>query len=151
MYERILVPVDGSPASRQGLEEAIRLAKLTGARIRVVHLVDTLSFALAQSYAGPASEVLDAMRRGGQMVVGEAARVVEDAGVAVEQQLYEQFTGRLSELVADEAVKWNADVLVLGTHGRRGIGRALLGSDAEQIVRSAPVPVLVVRARAQKP
>jgi nucleotide-binding universal stress UspA family protein len=147
MYERILVPVDGSPASAQGLREAIRLAQLTRARIRLVHLVDTLSFALAQAYTGPSGDLLDTMRRGGEMVLGNARAAVEQAGVPVETSLHEQYTGRLSDLVSDEASKWNADVIVLGTHGRRGLDRALLGSDAEQILRSAPVPVLLVRAR----
>jgi nucleotide-binding universal stress UspA family protein len=150
MYEHILVPVDGSPASAQGLREAIRLAQLTGGRIRLVHLVDTLSFALAQAHTGPSVDMPDTLRRGGQMVLNKAEEAVQAAGVPVESSLYERYTGRLSELVAEEASTWNADLVVLGTHGRRGLGRVLMGSGAEQIARTAPVPVLLVRARPQE-
>ena len=52
----------------------------------------------------------------------------------------------MGETVANAARLWNADLIVVGTHGRRGVGRMLLGSGAEQIVRLAPVPVLVVRS-----
>ena len=71
-------------------------------------------------------------------------------GVAVDAVLLESFAARVSDLVVEQALGWKADLIVIGTHGRRGVRRMLLGSDAEQILRQAPVPVLLVRA-AQAP
>ena len=148
MYARILVPVDGSPTSDQGLAEAMRLAGLCKGRIRLLHVVDLLSFALLPE-AGVAmtQEFFDQLRAGGEAVLVRARASVEAAGLPVETRLVEGAMQRVSDVVIDEARQWNAEVTALGMHGRRGVGRALLGSDAEQIVRNAPVPVLLVRGR----
>jgi nucleotide-binding universal stress UspA family protein len=144
MYERILVPVDGSPTSNRGLDEAVRLAKLTGAQLRLLHVIDVLSlWYAAEGYSGASADVLTLLRKGGEEIVLGARALVHD--VPVDTVLLENSQGRVAELVADEAKRWRADLVVVGTHGRRGIGRALLGSDAEQIARTAPVPVLLVR------
>lgn len=149
MYERILVPVDGSPTSNKGLEEAIKLAKLTGARLRLVHAVDELSFAMnADAFGAYAGELIELVRKGGETTLQAAKTQVEAAGIAVDTVLRDSFGGRVFELVVDEAKQWPADLIVLGTHGRRGVGRALMGSDAEQIARLATVPVLLVRSAA---
>ncbi len=74
-----------------------------------------------------------------------AAAGFEAAGVEADNMLFDNFGERLGDAVADAAKRWNADLVVVGTHGRRGIGRVFLGSGAEQIIRLAPVPVLVVR------
>lgn len=60
--------------------------------------------------------------------------------------LVERTTARISERIVEQAKAWDAEMIVIGTHGRRGVGRMLLGSDAEQTVRIAPVPVLLVRS-----
>lgn len=72
--------------------------------------------------------------------------VVDAAGIEVDTVVYDSFSGVVHELVTQEANKWAAELSVLGTHGRRGIGRLVLGSGAESILRYAPVPVLLVRA-----
>jgi nucleotide-binding universal stress UspA family protein len=150
MYERILVPVDGSPTSNRGLQEAIRLAKLTGARLRLLHVTDVLSLALgSEGYAGPSSDLLLQVRKAGEAILEQARDTTQAEGVPVDTVAHENVSGRLSELVADEAAKWPADLVVLGTHGRRGVRRLVLGSDAEQIARTAPVPVLLVRDKTQ--
>ena len=79
----------------------------------------------------------------------EARLTVQAAGIPVEITLFDSLSGRLCERVAEQVNAWSADLIVLGTHGRRGVGRALLGSDAEQIVRSSTVPVLLVRGRSE--
>jgi nucleotide-binding universal stress UspA family protein len=73
--------------------------------------------------------------------------MAQRAGVSAETATLDTTAGRVCDLVVAQAKKWNADLIVLGTHGRRGVNRLLLGSDAEQILRLAPVPVLLVRAR----
>jgi nucleotide-binding universal stress UspA family protein len=148
MYERILVPVDGSSTSDLGLTEAIKLARLTGGRLVLLHLVDTVAAAAIPGVAAPASRLFEAMRECGEEILAKTRRAVEDAGIPAESVLLDTVSGRVSDLVVEEARKQRADLIVMGTHGRRGVGRVLLGSDAEQVVRTAPVPVLLVRARA---
>ncbi len=146
MYQRILVPVDGSPTSNAGLDEAIKLAKLTGARLRVLHVVDETPFLTSgDGFAAITGDVFTILKEAGQAVL-EAARVRVDAsGIPVDAALFDSLSARLSDRVAEQVKEWGADVIVLGTHGRRGVGRMMLGSDAEQIVRTATVPVLLVR------
>ncbi len=146
MYQRILVPVDGSPTSQQGLAEALRLARMSGGQVRLLHLVDTLSLALTLgAYGAFSGDITDDLRKEGEEVLENCRQQALDAGVAADVVMEEGTRGRLAELVQEQARSWPADVVVLGTHGRRGVGRMLLGSDAEQVVRSCPVPVLLVR------
>ena len=147
MYQRILVPVDGSPTSRRGLDEAIHLAQLTKGRLRLIHVVDELSFAVAMdAYSSYSGDWLGLLRKAGQGVLNEAKGIATKADVEVEAVLSESFHGAVHEMVTAEATKWAADLIVIGTHGRRGVRRLVLGSSAEHILRYAPVPVLLVRA-----
>ena len=150
MYQRILVPIDGSPTAERGLAEAIKLGRLTGAQLRLVHVVDELSFALSasQGMTTMTGDVLDMLREAGAEILAQGAASVRAAGLQVDTVLKDSLAGRVSDLVFREAGAWPADLIVLGTHGRRGVGRLFLGSDAETIVRSAPVPVLLLRAAA---
>ncbi len=148
MYEKILVPIDGSATSEQGLGEAIRLAKLAGARLRVLHVVDLLSFAMAtETYVGPSVEVTKLLKEGGEEILRKAKAAVESQRIPVDTVLFENFSSRVANLVVEHAAEWGANLIVLGTHGRRGVGRLMLGSDAEQIARMSPVPVLLVRSK----
>jgi nucleotide-binding universal stress UspA family protein len=147
MYQRILVPVDGSSTSQRGLAEAISLARLTQGRLRLLHVIDELSFALAMdAYSGHSGDWLGALRESGQRLLEEGKSAAEAAGIGAETVLCDTFSGAVHEMVTAEARKWPADLIVLGTHGRRGVGRLVLGSSAEHILRFAPVPVLLVRA-----
>jgi nucleotide-binding universal stress UspA family protein len=144
MYQRILVPVDGSSTSKQGLDEAVKLAKLSGASLRLVHVANELTFATGcETYTG---DVIGMLKEAGEQVLSESKTVAMAAGAEVDTVLVETFGGRLCDIVGEQAKLWRADLIVIGTHGRRGIGRILIGSDAEQIVRTALVPVLLVRA-----
>ncbi|HEX7439885.1 MAG TPA: universal stress protein, partial [Caldimonas sp.] len=91
-------------------------------------------------------EVIPLMKKMGEQVLQQGRARAEAAGVRVDTVLIETVAARVAEIVVDQARAWGADVIVIGTHGRRGVGRLLLGSDAEQILRLAPVPVLLVRA-----
>ncbi len=148
MYQKILVAVDGSPTSDRGLAEAVQIAKLTGGRLRLVNVVDDLTFAMGlDGYsAGYTGDLLQGFRDAGEQVLDTARATVEAAGVGVDTAVFENVVGRVSDLVVDEANRWGADLIVVGTHGRRGVRRFVLGSDAEQILRIAPVPVLLVRS-----
>lgn len=147
MYQRILVPVDGSTTSSTGLEEAIKLAKLTGAELRLVHVVDVLTFATGfEPYGVYASDVIPIMREAGWKILDQAMTHVRAHGVRVDGKLFDSLAHRVSDTVVEQARAWGADLIVIGTHGRRGMKRLMLGSDAEQILRMAPVPVLLVRS-----
>jgi nucleotide-binding universal stress UspA family protein len=147
-YERILVPVDGSPTSNHGLDEAIRLARQTGATLGLVHVVDLWAVA-STPYASAAlsADLAEQLKAGGQSILDAAKARVEAAGGNVQAQLLDNMSGRVCDTVIDEAQRWKADLIVIGTHGRRGVSRLALGSDAEQITRASPVPVLLVRHR----
>ena len=145
MYKRILVPFDGSATSRRCLDEAVKLSKLSGASIHLVHVLDRFVF------TGTTPEVytvdaLGVQKEAGARILEEAKARVAESGVAVTAFLSEPLPGRVCDVVSDQARESAADLIVLGTHGRRGIGRLLVGSDAEQILRLAPVPVLLVRS-----
>jgi nucleotide-binding universal stress UspA family protein len=149
MYQRILVPVDGSATSRKGLQEALALAKLTGGRIRLLHVVDDLPLLMTgDGYGSLGGDVLGVLRDAGEKIVAQAQAEVQRAGVPVETAIYDSLQGRLADRVVQEAADWKAELVVLGTHGRRGVRRLVLGSDAEQILRCATVPVLLVRGEA---
>ena len=151
MYQRILVPVDGSPTSIGGLEEAIRIAKLTHGRLRLLHVVDELSFALAMgSESAYGDDALKSMRLEAKRVLDSALATAHSGGVEADTRFRETFPSTLQDQVAAEARDWGADLIVLGTHGRRGAKRLMLGSDAERILRIAPVPVLLVRPPEEK-
>jgi len=87
------------------------------------------------------------MREEGERVLAHARAQVEAAGLAVETKLFETQSIRLAELVRNEARAWQAELVVIGTHGRRGMSRLLLGSDAEQVLRLSDTPVLLVRGQ----
>jgi nucleotide-binding universal stress UspA family protein len=146
MYQRILVPYDGSPASTRGLDEAVQLAKLSGGSLRLIHVVDELSFATGfESSAVYLSELIPLMHKAGEAILENGRARAAAAGVPVQTLLFEDFGPRLSERVVEQAELWKAELIVIGTHGRRGVARLLMGSDAEQILRLSPVPVLLVR------
>jgi nucleotide-binding universal stress UspA family protein len=152
MYERILVAVDGSDTSQRGLAEAVRLAKLTGARLLLVHAIDDVSFSAAMGAYGMdvsgavAGDWLSGLREGGRAILREAEATARASSVPAETVLGEGFAGPVWEQIGKEAEKWKAELIVLGTHGRRGVGRALLGSTAEMVTRHATAPVLLVRS-----
>jgi nucleotide-binding universal stress UspA family protein len=147
MYQRILVPVDGSTTSGKGLDEAIKLARLTGAELRLIHVVDQLTLATGfDLYGAPAGDLIQAMREAGRDILTRVGAQAKAQGIKVESKLFDNVASRVCDTVIEEAKTWGADLIVLGTHGRRGISRWLLGSDAEQIVRMATVPVLLIRA-----
>jgi len=147
MYKRILVALDGSDTSRLALESAVQLAKDLGSRLRIIHVVEEMAYAASyDSLAGYTVDVIEILRQNGAKLLQEGIALGKAAGVETDQQLYDTMGQRLAETVADAASEWQADLIVVGTHGRHGMGRVVMGSGAEQIIRLAPVPVLVVRS-----
>jgi nucleotide-binding universal stress UspA family protein len=145
-FRHILVPIDGSPISDKALDEAIRLAIFSGAKITLLHVMDDLRHVTGfESGINCVQQVVPWMRAAGESLLAKEGEKVLARGLQVECVLIAEGPGRICEYVAEHARISQADLIVLGSHGRRGVKRVLLGSDADQIIRYAPVPVLVVR------
>jgi nucleotide-binding universal stress UspA family protein len=152
MYQRMLVAVDGSETSEVALDHALQLAREQRAQVRVVHVVETLKYLTVSSAGGypfDPAPLIEALRDEAREILARAAAKARDAGVVAEVEMLEdlQAPGRVAAIVVQEAARCNADLVVLGTHGRRGFDRLLLGSVAEALIRIAQTPVLLVRAK----
>lgn len=145
MYQRILVAVDGSPTSDLALDEAAKLARDQRATVRIVHALDQVALVLDTPYV--LQEFLDAARKAGEDILERAKARMKAAGVEAETRLAgaDSFGERVAALVNAEATAWPADLIVIGTHGRRGFSSVLMGSVAMGVVRTSTVPVLLVR------
>jgi nucleotide-binding universal stress UspA family protein len=145
MYSKMLVPVDGSEPSKLALVEATQLAHTLHSSIRLLHVVDVWSLLTPESTAASYDTLFDSLRREGAQLLLDAAATISRAGVTVDTILVEAPDAQVGECVVRIAREYRADLIVCGTHGRRGVRRLLMGSDAEYVVRHSPVPVLLVR------
>ena len=145
MYQRILVPVDGSAAAERGVQEAIKLARAQHSRLLFLHVLD--DYPMLQQVTSQASldEMLNGLRHAGLNVLASARRTAEQAAVHCETLLREVTGKRVADIIIDQVGQHHCDLIVIGTHGRRGLARLTMGSDAEQVLRISPVPVLLVR------
>jgi nucleotide-binding universal stress UspA family protein len=150
MYQRILVPVDGSPTAERGLREAINLAEGQNTRLLFLHIVDDYTMLIEMSSAAGYEEMIRGLRQYGLDVLGKAKRAAEAAGAHCETLLREVTGKRVADVIVDQARQHACDLIVMGTHGRRGFSRLTLGSAAEGVMRSSPVPVLLVRLEEPK-
>jgi nucleotide-binding universal stress UspA family protein len=153
-YKRILVPVDGSRTSQLGLKEAIRLAKGGGAKagqkasLMLVHVVDEHVIVMSSMEAGAyLGDLRPSLMKSGRRILRKAEEAVRKAKLGCRTVLLETMVAPAADLIVRQAKKWRADLIVLGTHGRRGVRRLVMGSDAEQVVRTSPVPVMLVRSK----
>lgn len=143
MYHRILVPFDGSPTSERGLTEAIRIAAGSPCQLVLLYVIDDFpklrEFAaydtLAETRAERAHEP--------DPLLAAAVRRAAEAGVRADPKVVFAVV-ELPETVVEAAASEHCDLIVIGTHGRRGVPRAVLGSVAEGVARRSPVPVLLV-------
>jgi nucleotide-binding universal stress UspA family protein len=149
MYKKILVPVDGSPTAARGLAEAVKLAKGLNAAIRLVHVVNEFVMDTAYAPALYHERLIESLREAGRKTLQDAEASAVAQGLKPETQILETIGGRAADSILEEAKRQGADLIVMGTHGRRGMRRLVMGSDAEIVLRSSPVPVLLVRAGEQ--
>lgn len=145
MYKRILAPIDGSETSTRGLSEAIRLAADQGATLKVVHVISDAYVTAMLMGAVDSEGLLQDIRSAADSMLQDAAQRAREAHVPVQTELLEHHGNRVAEALVTAAGQWQADLIVMGTHGRRGLARAALGSDAEYVVRHAGLPVLLLR------
>lgn len=147
MYDRILVPSDGTPPVDPAVETAVDLARRHGAAIHVVHVVRADPIAgVSMESAWPG--VIELGRREGETVLQTVHEHVAERDVPVDSVLLE---GSPSREIVSAARDRECDLIVMATNGRDGLNRLLLGSVTERVIRHAPVPVLTIRRPATVP
>lgn len=146
MYQRILVGIDGSRTADLALTEAVGLAKTQDAAVRIAHVIDVTDTGVDLGVL-PHAQIRAAKAKAGREILAEAAAFAKKAGLRVETRLLEieRLDQRVVDVLAEEAKAWPADLVVIGTHGRRELNRRMLGSVADELARIAPEPVLLVR------
>ena len=149
MYRTILVAVDGSSTSDAALAAAVALARALSGCLRVLHVVDSpydYPDVMYGRVPGDREELQETWHKAGQEVLDRAVAQARQGGCEPEQCLIESNGAHASQHIVEAARAWGADLIVVGTNGRRGLTRLLLGSVAEGVARAATVPVLLVRA-----
>jgi nucleotide-binding universal stress UspA family protein len=141
LYERILVPTDGSEGVERAVQHAIDLAHVHGATVHALYVVNVASHSTLPM-EGAFEGVSEMLRADAEDAVGMVEAVGDDFDVPVETAIIE---GSPSTEIVRYAEREGCDLVVMGTHGRGGIDRLLLGSVAEKVVRGSNVPVLTVR------
>lgn len=150
MSQRIFVAIDSSTTAQKALDEAIRLAGALGASLCIATAAD--EGPLEQHGMGLGTyidieKVKQEMRNASNALLDQAVAKASAAGCQAERQLIESSQRRVAEMIADAAAQWGADLIVVGTHGRRGFERLLVGSVAENLVRIATSSLLLVREK----
>ncbi len=145
MYDCILVPLDGSPTAQRGFAEAQTLAKKLGAALRLLYVVDAQMLVTQVGAYVPIEGLLTDWQAAGEKLMAEAVAEARAAGLQADSVVRCEVGQRVSDAILQEAKACGARLIVMGTHGRRGLRRMALGSDAEQVLRESPVPVLLVR------
>lgn len=144
MYQKILVPVDGSFTSSLALQEAIKLAKQMNACVELVHVYEDAIYLAGENYFDY-EELQKTIQSCGEKILSSAEAMVRRAGIQVETRLIQSNNKRVASILVEEAERWQAELIVIGTHGHSGVSRLLLGSVAEGVARIASVPVLLIR------
>ncbi len=148
MYKRILVPVDGSETANRALRTAVALAAEQSAALHVVHVSEeTPLYVSMDTLPYPPADLMEALHKEGEGILAEAVATARNQNIEADAKLLViDGPGRgISEAIEQEAEHWDADLIVIGTHGRRGFRRLLLGSVAENLIRVSTKPVLLIR------
>lgn len=143
-YEKILIPTDGSEANIEAVEKGLSMARLLGAKAKILFVVDTTTF-IDIPPDDLVTNVTSHMKNKGEDVLDTVEEMADDYGVHIERTVKE---GHPTEIIIEESS--NADILVIGTHGRSGLSKLLLGSTAEKVIRHSKCPVLVVKIKEEE-
>jgi nucleotide-binding universal stress UspA family protein len=148
MYRKILVPIDGSDTAQTGLLEAMKLAKALDATLVLLHVIESTPVVMEVASADVWAQLIENLRQQGQRTLDRAHDMVRAAPIACEAYLEDAAVQPVCDVIVAQTRLHHCDLIVMGTHGRRGIARVLVGSDAETVVRKSPVPVMLVRSAA---
>jgi len=146
MYDRILVPTDGSDPSEYAAAHAVEFADEHDATVHALFVMET-DVELPSTDVGPGRKQLEeSLREQGRRAVDEVERLAKEAGVDCETHVRE---GSAADRILDEAEESDVDLVVMGTHGRTGLDRILVGSTTERVLRRSDIPVLTVSQEAE--
>lgn len=149
MYQRILVALDGSPTSEKALSEAVRVADTDSQIIAITVVENPLIGELPPIMAYDYAVLHDAFLQQSKNILDKAQRdMQEQHQIHIETHIIDMNPNSihdLAQVIQDNAKKYQADLIVIGTHGRKGVKRFFLGSIAEQVIRQSQLPVLIVR------
>jgi len=144
MYKRILVPTDGSEISNKAVQSAIAMARLTGAQLMAISVKEPFPYsAISEMQPVPPQEFYDAQERIAGARVKEATDAAQAAGISCQGYTVEAM--HPYEAILDHAKSQACDLIVMASHGRRGLSALLLGSETQKVLTHSPVPVLVVK------
>jgi nucleotide-binding universal stress UspA family protein len=145
MYKRILVPLDGSATAERGLREALGLCAGQPTKLLLLHVVDDYPLLIETASMDSHESMMQSLRQYGLDVLAKGIRACQEVSVPAETSLKEVTGERVSDIIVEEAGRQGCDLIAMGTHGRRGLQRLTLGSQAEAVARASPVPVMLVR------
>lgn len=144
MYKHILVPVDGSPTSLQAVSQAVTLASAFGSAVTAIYVIDPYPFTgVGTEFAYGQDQYLSAAKAEANEALTAAREQVQAAGLKVDTRVVEAHATWRGIVETADAVQ--ADLVVMGSHGRRGLEKLVLGSVTQRVLQHANQPVLVVR------
>ena len=144
MFKRVLVPTDGSDITSKAIATAIELAKLVGAQLYAISVKEPFPYsAISEMQPTPPQEFFDAQERIATQRVQAVVELAKAAGIACQAHTVEAL--HPWEAIIDHAISLECDLLVMASHGRRGVSALLLGSETQRVLTHSKVPVLVVR------
>ncbi len=150
IYQHIMVAVDGSDTSKLALQEAIQIAQNLKSNLRIITVFDERFISYSEFYIDHDS-LIPSFKEQGQNTLNTMEELARKSKIKYECRLValKAEEGRIAEKIVAESNAWHADLLVIGTHGRRGFSHLFLGSVAEGVMRIATMPVLLVRGKAE--
>jgi nucleotide-binding universal stress UspA family protein len=144
MYEHLLVPVDGSDTSKTAVGKAAVLAKAFGSRVTVIYVIDPYPFTgVGTDFAYGQAEYLSAASAEANTAIKQAMDALSQQGVTVDSSVIEAHTAWRG--IVEAGVSLKADLIVMGSHGRSGLEKLVLGSVTQAVLSHTKLPVLVVR------
>jgi len=144
MFQRIIVPTDGSDITAKAVQTAIGMAKVHGAKLYAISIKEPFPYsAISEMQPTPPQEFFDAQERIAGARIAAVLQAAETAGVPIEGHTVEAL--HAWEAIIDHAKLVNADLIVMASHGRRGVEALLLGSETQKVLTHTLTPVLVVR------
>ncbi|MDH4050840.1 MAG: universal stress protein [Rubrivivax sp.] len=144
MFSKILVPIDGSETARRGLQVALDLAQRLNAQLTLLHVMEFYPLMVEMVPSGAWTQVTEGVREFGQQLLDDARQKALAQGIATDAFLLDASGARVADTITEQARQHGCDLIVMGTHGRRGLQRTLVGSDAELVGRHSAVPVMLV-------
>jgi nucleotide-binding universal stress UspA family protein len=145
-YRHVLIPVDGSDASKAGVREIVRIVTPDVSKLRLVHVIDSSVGKDSYDPGTVGDTMVQAGRDEGTVILAEARMALAKYDLHAECVLIESHGESVASRIIAQAREWPADLIVMGSHGRRGLARIAMGSQAAEVFRESPVPVLLIRA-----